>query len=56
MLNKLKNFCVVVWDKVENIFLSLNTYEDIVCKFISNNPRTTVWIWLGTLYLTWRIS
>lgn len=55
-MNKIKEVITNIWNKVETVFLSLKTYEDIVVKFISNNPRTTVWIWLGSLYLTWRLS
>lgn len=56
MMNKLKDVYNKVTDVVENVILSLRTYEDIVVKFITKNPRTTVWIWLGTIYLTWRVS
>lgn len=56
MINKLKEYLFKAQDIFENVVLSLKTYEDVITKFISNNPRTTIWIWLGTLYLTWRLS
>lgn len=55
-MNKIKIFIGNVQDTLETVVLSLKTYEDIVVGFVSNNPRTTMWIWAGTLYLTWRFS
>lgn len=55
-MNKITNIYNKVTDTIENVILSLKTYEDLVVKFITKNPRTTVWMWLGTIYLTWRLS
>ena len=56
MINKLKIFAGNVQDTLETVVLSLKTYEDLLVNFVTKNPRTTIWIWIGTLYLTWRLS
>lgn len=30
--------------------------KDFILEFITTRPRTTLAIWLFTIYLTWRIS